>query len=136
METVLTLTLPAELSHLPAFIAAVTEAAESSHVPQKTLFEIELALEEALVNVMNYAYAGAKGDIQVVCRAEGGTAFVVEITDSGKDFDMTSLPEPDITAGVEERKIGGLGIYFIKKLADRVTYRREDGKNILAIMFM
>jgi anti-sigma regulatory factor (Ser/Thr protein kinase) len=136
METVLTLVLPAELQQLPVFIGAVTEAAEASGVAQKTLFEIELALEEALVNIMNHAYEGTKGDIRVVCMAESGRAFVVEITDSGKDFDMTSLPAPDVTAGIDERTIGGLGIYFIKKLADRVSYRREDGKNILAITFV
>jgi serine/threonine-protein kinase RsbW len=135
MEKVLKLVLPAELSRLPDFIGPVIEAAEGVGMTQKTLFEIELALEEALVNIMNYAYEGTEGDIQVVCSAENGAVFVVEITDSGVAFDMTSLPAPDIAAGIEERKIGGLGIYFMKKLAGKVTYRRAGGKNILAITF-
>jgi serine/threonine-protein kinase RsbW len=135
METVLTLTLPAELSHLPAFLGTVTEAARAAGMPPKTLFEIELALEEALVNVMNHAYEGGKGNIQVVCKAGNGTAFFVEITDTGRDFDMTELPAPDITADMDEREIGGLGVYLIGKLADRVAYRREEGKNILSITF-
>lgn len=135
METVLTLVLPAGLSHLPAFIGAVAEAAENAGVPPRTRLEIELVLEEALVNIMSYAYEGTEGDIQVVCGKEKG-AFVIEITDSGKDFDMTSLPAPDLTTGIEERKIGGLGVYFIKKLAGRAAYRRVDGKNIFSMTFV
>ncbi len=134
METALTLTLPAELSQLPAFIAAVTKTAESSGLAPETIFNIELALEEALVNVINYAYEGKNGDIQVVCRTGGGS-FVVEITDTGAAFDMTALPPPDLDADIADRKIGGLGIHFIKVLAHPATYRREQEKNILSMTF-
>ena len=134
METVLTLTSPAELSQLPAFIDAVKKAAESSGVPPETIFDIELTLEEALVNIINYAYEGKQGEIGVVCKA-GNRSFSIEITDAGKAFDMTFLPPPDLSADVADRKIGGLGIYFIKKLANQVTSRREGEKNILVMTF-
>jgi serine/threonine-protein kinase RsbW len=135
MNPVLTLALPAELTSLPEFLRAVMGAAEASGVPSKTLFEIELVVEEAVVNIISYAYEGGKGDIQVVCRGGGGTPFLVEITDRGRDFDMTRIAAPDISSAIEDRQTGGLGIYFIKKLADRVAYRRENGKNILVITF-
>ena len=134
METVLTLTSPAELSQLPAFIDAVKKAAESSGVPPETIFDIELTLEEALVNIVTYAYEGKQGDIEVVCLADN-RSFSVKITDGGQAFDMTSLPPPDLSCDVLDRQIGGLGIYFIKKLANQVTYRREQEKNILAMTF-
>ena len=134
METVLTLSLPAELPQLPAFIGAVTKAAESSGVSPETIFNIELTLEEALVNIINYAYEGKQGEIGVACKA-GNRSFSVEITDAGKAFDMTSLPAPDLSADIADRQIGGLGIYFINKLTKQVTYRREEEKNILAMTF-
>jgi serine/threonine-protein kinase RsbW len=135
METVLTLTLPAELPHLPAFIGAAAKAAEASGVSPETIFGIELTLEEALVNIINHAYEGKQGEIGVVCRADSAL-FMVEITDSGKAFDMTSLPQPDLAADIADRKIGGLGVHFIKVLANEAAYRREKEKNILAMTFL
>ena len=58
----------------------------------------------------------------------------MEITDQGMPFDVLSLPDPDTTPDIMERKIGGLGVYFIRKLTDEVSYRREDGRNILRLL--
>ena len=133
MKTISTIVLPAHLEHLPAFIEAVKNAARSGGVDQKRFFDIELALEEILVNIMNHAYEGTNGDIQVVCRSDNQQSFIIEITDTGKAFDMTSVPPPDLSGAISERKIGGLGIHFVKKLTDKLQYRREGNKNILEI---
>jgi serine/threonine-protein kinase RsbW len=133
MKTISTTVLSAHLEHLSAFIEAVKNAAKDGGVDQKRFFDIELALEEILVNIMNHAYEGANGDIQIVCRYDNQQCFIIEITDTGKAFDMTSAPPPDLSGTISERTIGGLGIHFVKKLTDKVQYRREGNKNILEI---
>jgi anti-sigma regulatory factor (Ser/Thr protein kinase) len=130
MTTLLTLVLPARLEHLGTFIAAVTEVAQAKGAGAKTVYNIELACEEALVNIINYAYPEATGNIELTCKHEG-ESLLIEIVDTGMPFDVLSLTAPDTAAGIEERGIGGLGIYFMKKLMDEVTYRREGDKNIL-----
>jgi anti-sigma regulatory factor (Ser/Thr protein kinase) len=131
MKTISTTVLPAKLEHLPVFIEAVTAAATCGGVAQKRLFNIELAVEEVLTNIMHYAYEGAEGDIRVVCRSDNQQWFTIEIIDNGKAFDITAVPTPDLTGALSERKIGGLGIHFVKMLTDDVLYRREGDRNIL-----
>ncbi len=130
MTTLLTLVLPAKLEHLGTFIAAVTEAAEAKGAGVKKVYDIELALEEALVNIINYAYPEATGNIELTCKYDA-ESLLVEIVDTGTPFDVLSLPAPDTALGIEERGIGGLGIHFMKKLMDEVAYRREGDKNVL-----
>ena len=88
------------------------------------------AIEEVFVNVCHYAYPGGVGEVELACGREGDT-FVVEIADSGVEFNPLSLPDPDTTADITEREIGGLGVYLIRKLIDNVSYQRKDGRNIL-----
>lgn len=131
MRILSTLILPAKLEHLGTFIASATQAAEVAGVNPKKIFDIELAMEEALVNIIHYAYEKGTGDIEVICKSDAAQFFVMEIIDTGPPFDMLSVPPPDVTLNISERKIGGLGIYFIKKVMDGVGYRREEAKNIL-----
>ena len=95
---------------------------------------LNLALEEAVVNVMNYAYPKEQmGDIMIEAYADKNQIEFI-ITDNGVPFDPTaSNTEPDITAGIEERNIGGLGIFLVTHLMDEVKYKREDDKNILML---
>jgi anti-sigma regulatory factor (Ser/Thr protein kinase) len=130
MRTLSVLILPATLDSLGTLIESATSAAEAEGVSQKKLFDIELALEEALVNVINYAYPQEKGNIEVVCKSADGS-FIMEIIDKGVPFDVLSVPTPDLTADISDRRTGGLGVYFMRKLMDYVGYRREDDKNIL-----
>lgn len=93
-----------------------------------------LMLEEALVNVVSYAYpAGESGEIEVVATSgmpeEDSEEVTVEIIDGGVPFDPTAAATPDTEASLEERPIGGLGIYLIRSLASRVDYRRDNGRN-------
>lgn len=94
---------------------------------------LTLALEEALVNVILYAYSeGEKGKIELrTAWNDGDSRLTFELVDSGKPFDPTKAEEADITLGVEERPIGGLGILLMRKIMDTVDYRREGEKNIL-----
>ncbi len=95
---------------------------------------IELASEEAIVNVINYAYKGLSGsEVSIQCMFQRPT-LTVEIIDSGEAFNPLDAPDPDISDNLEDRKIGGLGISFIKRLVDEVYYRREGDKNILSLV--
>lgn len=125
--------LPATLEHLYEAMECVVSFAEEQGFPPGRIMEIELSLEEALVNIIKYAYPDGKGDMEISCIPVGQGQFVVEISDTGIFFDILSAKEPDITSGVEDRKIGGLGIYFVRKLMDDVTYSRKDEKNILRL---
>ncbi len=130
MRTVLNMKLPAKLENLGRWMEAVSECAREQGFDQKKIGKIELALEEALVNICKYSYPDEPGDAEVNCKQDNGR-FIIEIVDSGIPFDMTALPSPDLTSSIEKRKIGGLGIFLIKKMVDEVKYRREGSFNIL-----
>ena len=115
---------------------AVEEFGEEEEWPPALAYQINLVIEEVGVNVVNYAYEGeAEGhafDIFVASEAE---AVTVEVTDDGRPFDpLKDAPPPDLESDVEDRPIGGLGVYFVRKMMDDVRYRREDGKNCLTMV--
>jgi anti-sigma regulatory factor (Ser/Thr protein kinase) len=111
---------------------AVSDCAKEQGVDQEKIGKIELALEEALVNICNYSYPEEPGNAEVRCKQDN-RRFIIEIVDSWIPFDMASLPPPDVTPSIEKRKIGGLGIFLIKKMVDEVRYRREGNFNILKL---
>lgn len=133
MRRISSLVLPARLENLPAFIASAAEAARSGGVDPERVFNVELALEEVLVNIINHAYVGKEGDVRLICAVDDGRWFVMEIADCGKAFDVTAVPSPDLTTGLEGRRIGGLGVHFMRSLVDEMDYRREGEKNILEL---
>lgn len=124
----------ASLENLEELVAHVSGSARDAGLDTKRISEIQIATEEALVNVMSYAYGSGQGEVEVACGAAGADDFVIEITDGGEPFDPLSMAEPDTSADVFERKIGGLGILLIRKLMDEVRYRREGGRNILTMV--
>ncbi len=126
------LRLPAKLQYLEQLIDFVANCAREQGVAQNKIGEIQVAVEEALVNVINYAYKNGDGDVEVTCTLDD-ERFIIEIVDSGLPFDFLSLQDPDISLNVSERNIGGLGIYLIKRLMDHVAHKREDNKNTLTL---
>jgi len=120
------------LGKLIDFAAAFTR--EHAVAPAKAT-DLQVVLEEAFVNICRYAYPGERGEMEASFLYEEGR-MIVEIVDSGIPFDMTAQREPDLTADLEARKIGGLGCFLIRKLTDRAEYRREKGRNILRLISM
>ena len=135
MPSMKSLKLAAIIENLDQFISFVHTCSEACGFDGKRAMEIELAVEEALVNVFNYAYPDGEGTVELRCSVEEDSRFVVEIRDEGVPFDALERPDPDTTAGIEDRAIGGLGIFFIKKVADDVRYRHTGGMNILTVAF-
>jgi len=133
MDLLLQLKLPAILKNLTQFMESVSKCAREQGFDPKKVTQIELVLEEALVNVINYAYPDKDGDVQVICSLDEENRFVIEITDWGEPFNVLSLDEPDITSDVSDRKVGGLGVFMIRSLMDDVKYRFEEDKNILIL---
>jgi serine/threonine-protein kinase RsbW len=118
---------------MPA-IARMVEAFGAEHrVPPAIVNDLNVALDEALNNIISYGYEpGERSDIMVrlTCAAE---EIVVEIVDAGRRFDPLQAPAPDLSGSLRERKVGGLGIHFIKNLVDEVTYDRIAGYNRLRL---
>ena len=126
--------LPAKRENLEKFSEQILQCAEKQGIDRKRLMQINLSLEEVLVNICDYSYRDNEGDIEVICGLDNDNRFVIEITDSGIPFDIDSFDEPDLNADISERKVGGLGIYLIKKMMDDIQYRFEDNKNILKLI--
>ena len=127
------LTLGNDVQQVPQLAAFVEEVAEGIGADASTTMNLNLAMEEAVVNVMNYAYPeGTTGDIDIDADYRDDTLTFV-ICDSGTPFDPTGNDEPDTTLSAEERPIGGLGIFLVQQLMDSVAYKRKDNKNILTL---
>lgn len=144
METVTyQLTIPALLDTLPNINVFVEQHLSMYGCPTKTINQILLSVEEAYVNIVNYAYEDHQGFCKVVMQVRDGDGvgekmdkmreMCIRLIDTGQPFDPLSKDDPDITLRAEERQIGGLGIYMIKKLMDEVSYERAVSENILTM---
>ena len=111
----------------------VDEVCEAVGFDATTTMQMNLALEEAVVNVMNYAYPhGIVGNIHIEAQAND-MRLKFTIVDSGSPFDPTAQEEADTSLSVEDRPIGGLGIHLVRQLMDSINYERTEGKNILTL---
>lgn len=126
--------LNADLNSLPQFIELVHRCSADLEFDNSSIMQIELALEEVIVNIINYAYPDTDkpGKIRLFCKIEGDT-LKMEIADDGIPFDMLTADDPDIDASLEDRHIGGLGVFFVKQLMDEVKYERRGDENFLSL---
>lgn len=120
-------------SHILHEVLAFVEAKLEEHnCALKTQMMISVVVEEIFVNIASYAYPNKEGDATITVDFNNDDVFIT-FEDSGIVFNPLKREDPDITLSAEERDIGGLGIFMVKKTMDDVTYSREDGKNILTI---
>ena len=97
-------------------------------------FKIQLSIEEVVENVVHYAYDGGIGWIEVSTNLDNASLILTdELRDAGVPFNPLEQPDPDITLAAEDRKVGGLGIYLCKQLMDSISYRYENGNNVLTM---
>ena len=128
------LVIEAEIDKLDEVLAFIDEKLESHDCPPKTQMQIDIAVEEIFVNIAHYAYNPGKGSAEISVEIqEEPLAVVITFADNGVPYDPLKKPDPDVTLSAEERQIGGLGIYMVKKSMDNVFYEHKDGKNILTI---
>ena len=128
------ITVQAQVEHLDQVIAFVDAQLEQMDCSMKAQMQIDVAVEEIFVNIASYAYAPGIGEAKIrVDRDEDGQGVTIVFEDSGVPFDPLAKPDPDVTLSAEERKIGGLGIYMVKKSMDQVHYQYKNKKNILTL---
>lgn len=128
------LKIDARTENLNQVMAFVDESLEEAGCSMKVQIQIDVAVEEIFVNIAQYAYAPETGDavIQLEIEKESGTV-VIAFIDHGIPFNPLAVKDPDVTLPLSDRKIGGLGIFMVKKSMDDVTYEYVDKKNILTI---
>ena len=129
------LTVKADVKNLPAVTQFVDEILEANECPMKAQMQIDIAIDELFSNIAYYAYESGDGEAIIgVDVQEGPKRVVVTFMDSGKQYNPLDKEDPDVTLSAEERQIGGLGIFMVKKSMDDVIYQYQDKKNILTIV--
>jgi sigma-B regulation protein RsbU (phosphoserine phosphatase) len=129
-----TLTIKSDIHEIKRFSDFMKSATAKLDVDTSMAKKLQLAVEEAVVNAIDYAYpTETKGDITINMMFDGQTLHF-QIIDEGIAFDPTAKQKTDTTLSVEERQIGGLGILLVRELMDSINYERTDGKNILTLI--
>lgn len=130
------ITVEATLDNLDTVTGFIEETLSEAGCPMKLLMKILVSFEEVYVNVANYAYGDGQGDCNVsleIHTDEGGGNVKLTVKDKGIPFNPLEREEPDITLSAEDRPIGGLGIFMVKKSMDKVEYEYLSGENILTM---
>ncbi|MBQ0083279.1 MAG: ATP-binding protein [Clostridiales bacterium] len=128
------LTVKATVENIDAVTDFVNEQLEALDCPMKAQMQIDVAIDELFSNIAYYAYNPEIGEATVrVEVTEDPLAVRISFIDNGVPYDPLAKADPDITLSAEERDIGGLGIYMVKKTMDDITYEYKDGQNILTI---
>lgn len=133
MDQTFEISIGSAVSEIPAVSIRLDGAMKAAGFSQEAILDTQLAVEEAITNVIVHGYKKPGGVIAISCRVTRNRAEI-QLADSAPPFNPLSLPEPDIDAGVDERQIGGLGIYLLRQVMDEISYRYEDGKNILVLV--
>ena len=126
------MTVEATLENIPAVTAFVDERLEALDCPMKAQMQIDVAIDELFSNIARYAYDPVTGPATVRVDQEP-RAVRITFIDHGKPYDPLAKADPDVTLSAEDRQIGGLGIFMVKKTMDDVQYEYKDGQNILTV---
>lgn len=128
------LTLPATIENIEKVTDFVNEQLEEIECPMKAQMQIDIAIDELFGNIAHYAYNPETGPATVRVEVmEEPISVVITFIDHGVPYDPLKKDDPDITLSAEERAIGGLGVFMVKKTMDEISYEYRDGKNILRI---
>ena len=126
--------IAATLENLDAVMAFVDQQLEEAGCSMKTQMQIDIAVEEVYVNIAHYAYNPEVGGVTIrVQIEEEPLAVILTFIDKGKPYDPLAKEDPDVTLAVEDRQIGGLGIFMVKKSMDNISYEYNEGRNILTL---
>ena len=128
------LTIAATVENIEAVTDFVNQQLEELACPMKAQMQINIAIDELFSNIAHYSYNPEIGQATVRVEViENPLAVSITFIDNGVPYDPLSKEDPDLTLSAEERQIGGLGIYMVKKSMDEITYEYKDGQNILSI---
>ena len=128
------LTIPATVENIEKVTEFVNSQLEEINCPIKAKMQIDIAIDELFGNIAHYAYKPETSPATVrVEVTEAPISVIVTFIDHGIPYDPLKKDDPDVTLSAEERAIGGLGIFMVKKTMDEITYEYKDGQNILSI---
>ncbi len=128
------LSIQAKKDNLDQVLAFVDVELEVLDCPMKVQLQIDIAVEEIFVNIANYAYADNNGEVSISTGISDTTrTLFITFTDSGMPYNPLQKPDPDVSLSAEEREVGGLGIFIVKKSMDDVVYERKNGQNLLTL---
>lgn len=128
------LKVEATIDNIPVVTEFVTSQLDEMSCIPKAKTQIRIAIDEIFGNIAHYAYEGKTGPVWIrVEQCEEQGAVVITFTDEGIPYNPCEKSDPDISLSIEERQIGGLGIYMVKKLMDDVWYEYKEGKNMLSM---
>ncbi len=134
MGATLSMAINTTRDELERISGAIEELGQQDDWPDDLVFRVNLVLEELILNIMDYGQDGGDPDISLEIESEDNS-ISIELSDRGRPFDpLTEAPEPDLTASVGERRVGGLGVHLTKTLMDDVQYTHEGGRNRLSIV--
>ncbi len=128
------MTIDAAVENIPAVTAFVEEQLEQYNCPMKAQMQIDIAIDELFSNIAQYAYNPKTGKATVrVEVTENPMSVIITFIDNGVPYNPLAKADPDVTLSADEREIGGLGIFMVKKSMDDISYEYKDGQNILKI---
>ena len=128
------LTIDAKIENVDKVIEFINQELDSFACTSKIKTEIDVAVDEIFANISNYAYNPNVGDTTIqIEKVNDSSAVVITFIDKGVPFDPLIKKDPNVTLSAEERQIGGLGIYIVKKTMDKVDYEYKNNQNILRI---
>ena len=125
-------TLRADLAELKVLAENIENFGQQNGISGKTLFEVNLVIDELFTNLVSYGCFSGTHNFNITLILKDGT-MRIEVEDDGKPFNPLEIPEPEIQCDCDERKIGGLGIHFMRKMMDDIEYLWVDGKNMLKL---
>ena len=128
------LTIAATPENIPQVTAFIDEHLEAVDCPMKAQMQIDIAIDELFANIAHYAYGDGTGEATVRFDFDEASRMAsITFIDSGVPFNPLEVADPDVTLSAEEREIGGLGVFMVKKSMDTLVYSHENGYNVLTI---
>jgi anti-sigma regulatory factor (Ser/Thr protein kinase) len=121
------------MENVEVFRSFVVEQMEQLEARREKVLLVELGLEEFLTNVVKYAYPQDQGEVEVECCVAENGMFCISIRDWGLPFNPFAQEDPDLSEDLSHRKVGGLGIYLVRKMFDKVSYEHKDGGNVVTL---
>ena len=132
-DGILELSLVNDLREIGAAAAKIDAFCEAQGISSQIAYAVNLSIDEILTNTISYGYDDdAEHRIDLTFRVDGETLAVV-IVDDGRPFDSSTEREPDVDASLEERALGGLGLFLVQQMMDDVAYRRTDDRNVITL---
>ena len=132
-EAVMDTTIVNSLREIPRVAQMVEDLGAEYKLPADAVYDVQLALEEILTNVITHGYPDDHVHHISIRLNVGDGTVTAEIVDDGRPFNPLEAPRPDLTAGIRERTVGGLGVHFVRQLMDHMEYSRGEGKNRLVV---